>query len=241
VISALCHPERTHLARGLCSPCYSRRREPQRHPHACEHCGGPFTSSSRKSRFCSLACRPKDVAARERRAHPPVLNPPVLMYTVRLPDNLRREVKCSGCSTVWRQGSSKATHHRRWCSPPCRRRGTRAERAVVRRARAHKGSKWKARRSRIAESFAWVCMLCLEPIDPQLRHPDPNSVSLDHVVPRSAGGRETRTNLWPAHLGCNIARGNGPVPTYTKAMIDHMDPTRRAAVIATMMALGARA
>lgn len=55
----------------------------------------------------------------------------------------------------------------------------------------------------------WVCQLCGGKVDPALRHPDPLSASLDHVVPVSKGGGHTRANVQLAHLVCNTARGNG--------------------------------
>lgn len=33
--------------------------------------------------------------------------------------------------------------------------------------------------------------------------------SADHIIPKSLGGSDERSNLRPAHYGCNSARGNG--------------------------------
>lgn len=38
--------------------------------------------------------------------------------------------------------------------------------------------------------------------------------SWDHVVPRAAGGSDDLWNLQPAHLGCNIRRGDTPLRQY---------------------------
>ncbi|WP_416347758.1 HNH endonuclease [Cryobacterium sp. 5I3] len=35
---------------------------------------------------------------------------------------------------------------------------------------------------------------------------------MDHLVPRSKGGFWDRSNLAPAHYGCNSARGNDDLP-----------------------------
>ena len=35
-----------------------------------------------------------------------------------------------------------------------------------------------------------------------------NSWSVDHIIPVSRGGRNIISNMWPAHKGCNNARGN---------------------------------
>lgn len=60
----------------------------------------------------------------------------------------------------------------------------------------------------VYERDGWTCGICDVEIDPQLKHPDPMSVSLDHVIPLSLGGPHTRANTRPAHLQCNIRRGN---------------------------------
>jgi 5-methylcytosine-specific restriction endonuclease McrA len=56
----------------------------------------------------------------------------------------------------------------------------------------------------VVERHGKVCWLCLKPIEYDL--------TLDHVTPRSKGGRGTRDNLRPAHAKCNRKRGNGPPP-----------------------------
>lgn len=56
----------------------------------------------------------------------------------------------------------------------------------------------------IYEIFDWKCIVCDSEIDSSLAHPDPRSVSLDHVVPLSCGGTHTWHNVAPAHLECNL-------------------------------------
>lgn len=53
----------------------------------------------------------------------------------------------------------------------------------------------------------WICGLCAEPVDPELRWPDPLSVSLDHVIPLSRGGSHSRANTQCSHLRCNVSKG----------------------------------
>jgi len=53
----------------------------------------------------------------------------------------------------------------------------------------------------------WTCGICSEPVDPDLSWPDPLSVSLDHIVPVSRGGKHARDNAQCSHLGCNVRKG----------------------------------
>lgn len=59
------------------------------------------------------------------------------------------------------------------------------------------------------------CWLCGREIDTRPEKdggPPPRtrwSFSVDHVDPRSKGGKTTLTNARPAHYGCNSRRGNG--------------------------------
>lgn len=57
------------------------------------------------------------------------------------------------------------------------------------------------------------CWLCGKPIAFGLRRNHPMGPSLDHIIPISRGGHPTdRSNLAPAHYGCNAARGDGTKP-----------------------------
>lgn len=59
------------------------------------------------------------------------------------------------------------------------------------------------------------CCLCGQPIDYQLRYPDPNSCSVQHLKSRILYPELTwdPTNWAPAHLVCNQAAGDGTNPT----------------------------
>jgi len=54
----------------------------------------------------------------------------------------------------------------------------------------------------------WVCQICYKEIDKELKHPDPMSVSIDHIIPLSKEGAHTYDNIQMAHLRCNFAKGN---------------------------------
>lgn len=59
----------------------------------------------------------------------------------------------------------------------------------------------------VFERDGWVCGICSEPVDRELKFPDPMSVSLDHVIPLANGGEHSRANTQCAHLSCNVRKG----------------------------------
>lgn len=78
----------------------------------------------------------------------------------------------------------------------------------------------RALAEQVLATFGPICHLCKGSIskpmgyktDPDTQYnPDPDSLSLDHLVPRSKGGTDEVGNLRPSHWRCNIARGNRPV------------------------------
>lgn len=54
----------------------------------------------------------------------------------------------------------------------------------------------------------YICGICGVQIDRILRWPDPNSASLDHIVPLSKKGGHTRANCRCACLKCNTAKND---------------------------------
>lgn len=66
------------------------------------------------------------------------------------------------------------------------------------------GSKWirKAKRVAIYMRDDWTCVYC----ETSLRAAPTSACTLDHVVPRSAGGSNDASNLVTACLTCNATR-----------------------------------
>lgn len=67
----------------------------------------------------------------------------------------------------------------------------------------------------IAQRDGFRCGLCRRDVNMSLRRPHPRSSSIDHIVPLSKGGDDTRANVQLAHLDCNIRKGN---------TVDHAQP-----------------
>ncbi|MGC5245405.1 HNH endonuclease [Gordonia sp. DT219] len=86
------------------------------------------------------------------------------------------------------------------------------------------------------------CAFCHQPIDPNAPHLDPGELTIDHIVPLSAGGAPfDASNLAPAHRHCNRQAGDkrgsqpaaeaapsgswqlhpdGSVPTQSRPLVD---------------------
>lgn len=60
----------------------------------------------------------------------------------------------------------------------------------------------------VYEACDWMCGICGSSIDRSLTHPDPWSVTLDHIQPVTAEGHHVRENLQAAHWWCNVVKGN---------------------------------
>jgi 5-methylcytosine-specific restriction endonuclease McrA len=59
----------------------------------------------------------------------------------------------------------------------------------------------------VADRCNWSCGICQMPIDRLLKYPDPDSLSLDHVMPLARGGEHAIDNVQAAHLRCNVRKG----------------------------------
>lgn len=59
----------------------------------------------------------------------------------------------------------------------------------------------------ILRKTATICALCGMPLDKSLKYPDPMSISIDHIIPVTYGGKSTLDNLQATHLICNKSKG----------------------------------
>lgn len=105
-----------------------------------------------------------------------------------------RTLTCARCPTIFETRKP----NRRYCSTRCARNTWRETPNPI---------PWRLRR-RVLERDAWTCYLDGRPIRRDVRWPHPLSPSVDHVVPRAAGGSDDPANLRAAHWGCNQAKGD---------------------------------
>ena len=67
----------------------------------------------------------------------------------------------------------------------------------------------------IFERDNYICGICGQPIDKNLKYPDPQSVSLDHFIPLEKDGKHARNNVQAAHLRCNCSKRVTIIPSLT--------------------------
>lgn len=165
----------------------------------CGRCGVGFPPSTRRnaSAWCSEACR-------------------VAAYYAAKPKPIISKVyfrSCQECAVPFcaQRGAT------RYCSLDCRRvflnrkriaDGTTRKYAETRRVRKLGIDSERVERLVVAERGAWKCGICFDDINPSLTYPDPESFSVDHIQPLSLGGAHSYANTRPAHLECNVKRGN---------------------------------
>lgn len=56
----------------------------------------------------------------------------------------------------------------------------------------------------ICVAHNWTCVICKMQIDRSLAWPDPNAVTIEHIIPLALGGDDTKENVAPAHFRCNL-------------------------------------
>jgi endogenous inhibitor of DNA gyrase (YacG/DUF329 family) len=93
-----------------------------------------------------------------------------------------------------------------------RKRGKRADTKMCRRCRQDL-SKYGLSVHDLVNRDGPDCWLCLTTVDLKLRAPDPGCPSIDHVLPRAAGGGNDPSNLRLAHLRCNILKHDKVIAT----------------------------
>ena len=132
-----------------------------------------------------------------------------LFYTAGRP----RKV-CATCRPPW-QRRVRAEHpcahcgnpttRPKFCSRPCLDNDKHARRDALKRSSTIAGEVFGV--IEIANRDGWVCHLCGEPIDPNASRNSDWGLSLDHLIPLSAGGEHRRDNAAIAHRWCNSVRG----------------------------------
>jgi hypothetical protein len=174
------------------------RRDPKIHACVCLACGVEFRSARKAQRYCSYRC--SRLAARA----------PL------------ETVPCGTCGKPMTRRVCKVDADNRFCSRACCHASLRVD-PEVKRANLAEGRRRHCRKRRFAkrslptekykdreifERDGWRCALCGKRIDRALRWPHPMSATIDHIVPFTKGGADTRRNVQAAHARCNTAKSN---------------------------------
>lgn len=163
-------------------------RDPERPARCiCRYCGASIVR--RWIGFCSDTCRRR--------------------YTT--PPRTNRYI-CDECgSDFWRHVGATTSSGRTFCSEACQvrnywRRPSAKAHWDARRARKVAAFDEIVRRDVVANRDRWRCHLCGKNINPDAVWPEAQSLSMDHLVPLSRGGRHSYANIRAAHLRCNLSK-----------------------------------
>lgn len=189
-------------------------------PFDCEQCGKHCVPgenvAQHASKFCGKECKGewhktqedgahfrlmsqrraerKRERARHRLANPEVIGKPRFFVEGRC-------IACGRSRFTASRGESSIAHY---CSRTCQRRTVRSRR----RARKRQAFVEEVWRPILFERDNWTCQLCGDPVDPDLKYPDPMCASVDHIVPLCAGGEHSYANTQLAHALCNSLKGD---------------------------------
>jgi len=76
-----------------------------------------------------------------------------------------------------------------------------------------------AQKHRIRERDGYTCQLCGIRKDPDLSVKESQRITIDHFIPRSLGGRNTKANLYCACYQCNQVKADIFFKTFQEAQI----------------------
>lgn len=173
------------------------RRAASRVRAVCAVCETPYTPRTPAHRTCGREC--SNAALGTILADAFTARQRAFLAARTVPDV--KQSKCSDCGATTLQG-------RRKCDACVQSRRSKRRRQDKRRRRA-------LRRGVVSEPYAlaeiaardkFMCGLCGKRVAMTKTAPDPRSPSIDHMLPLSCGGDDTRANVHLAHFGCNVLK-----------------------------------
>lgn len=172
--------------------CNSHRIKPKQElvSKECKYCGKVFEGSKLKQ-YCSKECyQQKYFKQRALTAKP----------------KAEYQNICKQCCKPFT--ATRAS--RQYCGIECSNRSHTAERARKQPYRKQSAKDKRAFRYSIGQRDNWICGVCGQQIDKELKYPNPQSASLRHIQPLSKGGTHSKDNVQIVHLHCNSAINTPP-------------------------------
>jgi hypothetical protein len=195
----------------------------------CEHCGEPIRrhrQSRDSGRFCSRECG----YAHRREAAAARWSCSLCGEPLNFAAKKKRISTCYSCRTAIRTARKQAEKQRlcecgqplekykRLCSD-CLAEHKRQHRNIASHKRCKCNHRKRARRygvtyttginwRTVIDRMGTTCGICGDPIDVSVRHPNPGSPTVDHIVPMARGGSHTWDNVQPAHMYCNSVKSD---------------------------------
>jgi 5-methylcytosine-specific restriction endonuclease McrA len=200
----------------------------------CRACGREFTpkrGKTLKQEYCSLECRKKprvcEFCGNSFTPNSTHLNRDTAKYCSRQCGGNARRIKpqkkiCIGCGVEFSMGGKDDANNGRrpsskYCTHACYAEALRiytdaqeASRVYEARRRALKlgVERDEYTLTEIAARDQKICGLCGKPVNMLLSGMDMDGPTIDHVVPLSKGGNDTRSNVQLAHRSCNLRKNN---------------------------------
>lgn len=179
----VCYRER-HRSR------YAPKNNETDEPRFCLWCDEEYMPKQRrKSFFCSRDC--KDQCNKQFQKYDRMMAKPD-----------RNCLHCGNIMPKWMRIDAS------YCSDECNFKAHGATRKMYRRKNETKikGTPLVGR-VEVAKKTNYLCGICNEKVDLDVKHPDPLFGSIDHIVPLAKGGSNDLDNLQIAHLKCNLSKG----------------------------------
>jgi 5-methylcytosine-specific restriction endonuclease McrA len=168
-----------------------RKRKPkplkviQPRPHvikvACQRCATVFETDIHTKRYCSKRCKN---------------NKDCQVSTI-------RQATCQRCAQEFTTDRSWQLH----CSPRCAHRAARDRREAAKRTNSS-AVVGRVNRGAVYKRDGFTCQLCGYPTNPDVKVPDYEAPTIDHIIPLARGGSHTMDNVQTAHFLCNMLKGD---------------------------------
>lgn len=183
----------------VCPTCHERFRGYSK--HCSRSCGGVSSRSAQLSRemtrectACSATFKTRDVRVRQCSTACKVWT---AKHGIEVPRVLDRE--CEFCGKSFTAANARFSH----CSSRCARHAVK----IRRRALMADAFVEPVTVRDLVSRDGWVCGICGGDVDMSFRHPHPESLTIDHVVPIALGGDHSLQNTQLAHNLCNTMKG----------------------------------